>query len=233
MLKIAICDDVREDIDRLAEMLYKTGLFKKAEYCLFESGESLLRAVENGNIFDIVLLDINMPGMNGIDAGKRLTELIPYTILIYVTNYPEYAIQAFDTNAYHYVLKSESDEKFFEVLSKAKVRYLKRKKSHLVRTKGGATHLLLDEIKYVEYCDKHLRYRTANGTYSERGQIGELAEELEEFGFIYVHQGYLVNSKWIRAIKKDTVELTDGTELMMSMKRRSRVIERYNLLNKA
>lgn len=231
-MKIAICDDVKEDLDKIEEIIKETRLFKAAECLRFDSGEALLREVEKGEYFDFILLDINMPGINGIETGKQITEIIPSTILIFVTGYIEYALDAFDCNAYHYILKSESYEKFFDVLSKAKARWLSRKKRYSVRTKGGVTYILLEDIKYVEYVDKHLAFHTDKGVFEERGQIGHLADKLEDFGFIRVHQGYIVNSKHVKSIQKDTVTLTDGTRVMMSMKKRGEVVRKYKSLTK-
>ena len=121
--------------------------------------------------------------------------------------------------------KEESYEKLYSVLAKAKAHCISRKISYSVRTRGGATHLLLSEIKYIEYADKHLFFYTDKGIFSERGQIGETASRLEDFGFIQVHQGFIVNSRYVRSVQRDTVILDDGTGVMMSVKRRSKVVK--------
>ena len=99
-------------------------------------------------------------------------------------------------------------------------------RSYFIKTLGGEVRVLMSEIKYIEYSQKRLTFHTVDGCYTERGQIGELANRFESFGFIYIHQGYIVNAKWVRTIKRNTVLLTDGTEVMMSLKKRKEILEK-------
>ena len=225
-VKIAICDGIKQDADVLVQRLHDTKLFINAEYSLFDCGEDILKAVSEGRLFDIVILEVKLPGIDGICVGKHLFNTSPDTVLIFVTNHPEYAINAFDCNAFNYILKSDSLDKFTDVLSKAKEHLLKVNRSYFIKTLGGEVRVLMSEIKYIEYSQKRLTFHTVDGCYTERGQIGELANRFESFGFIYIHQGYIVNAKWVRTIKRNTVLLTDGTEVMMSLKKRKEILEK-------
>ena len=146
-VKIAICDGIKQDADVLVQRLHDTKLFINAEYSLFDCGEDILKAVSEGRLFDIVILEVKLPGIDGICVGKHLFNTSPDTVLIFVTNHPEYAINAFDCNAFNYILKSDSLDRFTDVLSKAKEHLLKVNRSYFIKTLSGEVRVLMSEIK--------------------------------------------------------------------------------------
>ena len=104
-LNIAICDDEEIIREQIKELIEKTGLCPE----LFETGDGLLAA---GKQFDIVFLDIQMEGTDGIETAKRLRQRDEDTILIFITGIREYVFQAFDVAAFHYLLKPIEEDKF-------------------------------------------------------------------------------------------------------------------------
>ena len=115
-MRIAICDDEVRGRERIRTLLEKE--FSQAQRSEFDSGMKLLEAVEKGYQPDIVLLDIAMEGMNGMETAKRLRELSD-VILIFVTEVKEQVFQAFDVGAFHYLMKPVDEVKLTDVLKRA------------------------------------------------------------------------------------------------------------------
>lgn len=227
MIRIAVCDDVAEDRDSLYELIEGTELFCNTEYTSFDSGEALVDAVRGGREFDIVFLDVQMTGINGIETGKQIYALSPHTVIIFVTNYPEYAIDAFECNAFHYVLKNEKPEKFYEVISKAYKRYVKAHARYVIKSKGGPVTIRLSDLYCVEYQDKHVIFYTKNKCYKMRSTMGVIEKDLAEFGFVRVHQGYIVSLSKIQRFMKTDILLTNGQTIMLSTRKRTEIIEKH------
>lgn len=113
-MRIAICDDQREVRELFEERIRR--LYPEAELLLFSSGEQLL---DSEKAPDILLLDIQMPGKNGMDTARELRKKNKNTILIFVTALEEFVFQAFDVGAFHYLVKPFHEKKFAEVLMRA------------------------------------------------------------------------------------------------------------------
>ena len=149
-LNIAICDDekaIREQINELIEK-EKPGICPEH----YETGDSLLAAEKQ---FDIVFLDIQMDGTDGIETAKELRERDEDTILIFITAIREYVFKAFDVAAFHYLLKPIEEDKFHEVFQWAKRELEKRKKQRretiFIKTRNRSFTLEKDSILYIEY----------------------------------------------------------------------------------
>ena len=122
-MQIAVCDDEREIREMFAEKIGK--LYPKADLSLYRSGEELLSSAKEP---DIVLLDIQMPGRNGMETAKELRRTNKKVIIIFVTALDDFVFQAFDVGAFHYLVKPFHDAKFAEVLQSAVEQYEDRKK---------------------------------------------------------------------------------------------------------
>ena len=113
-MKIAVCDDEKEIRDMFAEKIGK--LCPEADLWLYQSGEELLLSEKEP---DILLLDIQMPGKNGMETAKELRRKNKRAIIIFVTALDDFVFQAFDVGAFHYLVKPFDDRKFAEVLQNA------------------------------------------------------------------------------------------------------------------
>ena len=123
-MKIAICDDEVRGRERIRTLLQKE--FSQAQTCEFDSGMELIKNVEKGYQPDIVLLDIAMEGMDGMQTARRLKELSD-AILIFVTGVKEQVFEAFDVGAFHYLMKPVDQDKMTDVLKRAVQEVEKRK----------------------------------------------------------------------------------------------------------
>lgn len=162
MLNIAICDDearqVQQTVNLVREYLREHPELP-GQIHAFHRGQELLCQVEERGGFDLYLLDIIMPELDGIRTGHRLRELGDGGEIIYLTASPDYAIDSYSIHAFFYLLKPLDRGRLFEVLDAA-VQKLdsRRSKAVLVTTRDGPRRILLDQILYVERAGRGLRY---------------------------------------------------------------------------
>ena len=226
-MKIVFCDDEIEYTRLLSDRIRQYEGFSGAQVCLFSSGNELWRSVESGNFYDMFFLDIDMPGIDGLELGKRLNAACPKSIIIFVTNHEKYAIDAFDCDACGYLLKSCDDKKFSDTIEKALKRYRSINKNIYLDTETGSVAIPIDSILHVEYAGRQCRYYTDKGTYSIRRALTTALKELEEFGFIRIHQYRIVNLAKIRVIQKSSIQLTDDSTIELSRYRHNEVLQKY------
>ena len=167
MLSIAICDDEAEYVQQTVNFVREYLDHHPAEsgqIHAFQRGQELLYQVEETGGFDLYLLDIIMPGLNGIQTGQQLRELGNGGEIVYLTTSPDYAIDSYSVRAFFYLLKPIEKERLFAVLDAAveKLRD-RRQKAALVTTKDGPRRVLLDQILYVERVGRGLRYYCSCG----------------------------------------------------------------------
>ena len=167
MLTIAICDDDAGCLSAYAGMLraylrQRPALSGQVE--TFAGGQALLEAARRRGGFDLYLLDIVMPGLDGIRTGAGLRALGGGEI-IYLTVSNDYAADSYEVGAFFYLLKPVREEKLFQVLDRAVERCAQRSREGVVvATRSGAQHLLLDQILYVERVGRIMRYYCTGGT---------------------------------------------------------------------
>lgn len=168
MLRIAICDDEPQYVQQIKNFV-QDYLHVHPELSgqidSFSLGRELLYQAEESGGFDLYLLDIIMPGLNGIQTGRQLRQLGDGGEIIYLTTSPDYAVDSYSVRAFFYLLKPLEKGRLFEVLDAA-VKKLddRRSKAVLIATRDGPRRLLLDQILYVERVGRSLRYFCSGGT---------------------------------------------------------------------
>ena len=152
-MRIAVCDDEKESRELLGSKAGK--MYPDAEILLYGSGDELLAA--NAPDVDILFLDIQMTGQDGMETARELRRSDRDVILIFVTALEEYVFQAFDVGAFHYLVKPIGDEKFEEVLRKAVMQLAdglkkdtKQEKYLMINSHGVHTNVQIDSIVYAE-----------------------------------------------------------------------------------
>ena len=234
-MQIAVCDDEKEIRDMFAEKIGK--LYPKAGLSLYRSGEELLLSDKEP---DILLLDIQMPGKNGMETAKELRRKNKKVIIIFVTALDDFVFQAFDVGAFHYLVKPFDDVKFAEVLRNAVGRYEDRKKLEGAGRRGempslmitsGGKHITvnLEDIVYAEVFDRKVILHTMDADIEYYGKMKELEEKAGD-EFYRTHRSFLVNFDFIRKYDATTVYLKKGQVLMAKRKYQEFVKQylRYN-----
>lgn len=219
-MQIAICDDEKEIRDILADKVKKQ--YPEATLSFYTSGEELLRAKVRP---DILFLDIQMPGKDGMQTARELRKSNEKTILIFVTAIEEYVFQAFDVGAFHYLVKPFTDEKFETVLQHAvkqhqKIKSLLQKKHMpqeekyiMVKSKGIHTKVLWNDIIYAEVFNRKIIIHATDRDIEYYGKLKDLEKQLGE-DFFRPHRAYLIHFKYVIKYNASTIYLEKGTALM-------------------
>ena len=168
-----------------------------------------------------------MPHLDGIEVGKRLRRENKDVIIIFLTSHPEFALDAYECEAFHYLLKPCSMNKLVDVLNRALSRIGILHRYHVIKTKNGSVKLPLSDIYYIECLDRHIIYHMKDGDVTTRDKLSSVYESLRPFGFCRVHQGFVVNMDKIVGIEKDSVLLSDGRSVMMSVRKKTEVSLAY------
>ena len=224
-LNIAICDDekvIREQIKELAE---------KEMPCvcdgLYETGDALLAA---GKQFDIVFLDIQMEGTDGIETAKRLRQRDEDTILIFITGIREYVFEAFDVAAFHYLLKPIEVDKFREVFRRAgrelEKRKSKRRETVFIKTRNRSFSLEKDSILYIESRGKKVEIHTTGETIEAYASMNEMEGQLG-CGFFRCHRGYLVNMAYVAEYDSGSITLNSGEYVYLAKEKYGEFVKAY------
>lgn len=222
-MDIAVVDDKKVMREYLCELIKKQ--MPESQIESYARGEELL---ESGKRFDIVFLDIQMDGMNGIEAAGSLRKKQEEVVLIFITGIREYVFDAFDLYAFQYLLKPVEEKKFAEVLERA-VREAGRKKEKrelFIKTRN----LTLDQadILYIESRGKKVEIHTVRE--KESIQIYAAMEELEgQLGkdFYRCHRAYLVNMSHITEYGSDSILLTNGAKVYLAKKKYGEFVKAY------
>ena len=202
-LCFAICEDETYFASRLREMLLsyfqEQGL--EAEICLFASGEELIRS---GRRPDVVLMDIKLPGRNGLEIVERLQRAGADSPVIFITAYKEYVFRAFDLEAAHYILKPVRKEKLYQALDRA-LRRIKAEEGKTIWIAQGsrAFRLRFREILYCEVFDHETFIYTAS----------------ERFRFFRCHRSYLVNMDCVTEKGAGFAVVAGGGKVLVSKRR--------------
>ena len=218
-MRIAICDDEKEIRELLAEKTAE--LYPEADIALMSSGGELLSAEEKA---DILLLDIQMQGMNGMQTARELRGQDKEVIIIFVTALSDFVFQAFDVGAFHYLVKPFDDGKVAEVLQNAVGQFEDRKRisdsgnkrdvPSLVITTGGE-HITVGimDIVYAEVFDRKIILHTMDADIEYYGKMKELEQKAGE-EFYRTHRSFLVNFGFVRKYDAATVWLEKGQALI-------------------
>lgn len=218
-MQIAICDDEKEIREMLAAKIRQ--LYPKAALAFYPSGQALLLSDHHP---DILLLDIQMAGKNGMETAREFRRTHKNTILIFITALEEYVFQAFDVGAFHYLVKPFEDKKFEEILRNA-VRELEDRKTRKTENPGKETSSLMimaggkhitvntEEIIYGEVFNRKVILHTIHEDIEYYGKMKELQEKVGE-DFYRPHRAYLVNFNYIRKYDATTIYLERGQALM-------------------
>lgn len=213
-LNIAICDDEQNQIEYLKEIL-QTWLGRTrhiAEISAFPSAEAFLFEYSENQNFDVLLLDIEMSGMNGVELARKLRKQTDALQIIFVTGYDEYISDGYDVAALHYLMKPLKEEKLLAVLERAVKLIADREKTLLLNVTGSVVKCPLDQIVYIEAQQNYVVIHTQKENYRVKRTLSSVEEELGG-GFFRTGRSYIVGLRYVSKISKTEIIMDDGTAI--------------------
>ncbi len=225
MYKIAILEDTPEEAEAIRSALTRYASEHKLPFSLrfYPEGGAFL---EDGLDFDLVLMDIEMPGLDGMATARKLRERDEDTCLIFVTKLYQYAIEGYSVRAMDFVVKPVTPEKLAPKLERA-LRQIDRQRSSRIVVQTGESTLWLDaaELLYVEVMNHTLYYHTKSGRFSAYGTIKDCEQKLAPLGFARCSNSFLVNLRHVNAVSGGEV-LVGGDRLPIGRTKRREFLQR-------
>ena len=218
-MKTAIVDDKSESRNFIAELVNKFFQEKEQEYSvkLYESPMDLLLDLDQGKYFDLYLLDVEMPVINGIQLAREIRKYYFDPFIIYITDHVEYSPEAFEVNAFRYIPKIRLQEKLSEALAMLLSKYDNKKQSSYVIHHYLDTDILqCKNIYYVKKEGKYVIFCHTDGESRERTTFKEVLQQLPQEEFIEIGRGYAVNICHVMCLRKREVYLRNGEVLPAS-----------------
>ena len=217
-MKIAICDDEKSEQKLLCKYVteWASGRGDTAEIRCFDSAESFLFSWEDEKDYQVLILDIEMGDMNGMELARKIRETDAEIPILFVTGYGEYMQSGYDVSALHYLLKPVNKGKFFSVLDRLP-REQKEADKIFFQTEEGNVSLPLQEIWYVEAEGHRCMLHTQNTILALRESISSVERRMADYpSVIKCHRSYLVNLQHVSVVLKEELVLDDRKKVPLS-----------------
>ena len=220
MIRIAICDDEPDSILRNKEILQAcTGRMKCiVDMITYTNGEMLLSDIlEDDFFYDLILLDIEMPNISGMDIVQSIKPRLPNVRVIFITSHIKYAIDSFELSIFRYVPKDDLEKRLTYAVSDAlKLIMLENHKNYLVVTANRMEKVSFQDILYIQREGKNSAITTFHGVIKVRKSLQNVLEELDAEEFIFIERGCIVNLIQVTQIKNSMIYLKNQIELPIS-----------------
>ena len=208
MIRVAIVEDEAEIREQLMGYVQRyTRQYGTAfEVKTFADGLEILEDYRPA--YDLILLDIEMKHLDGMETARRIRELGPDVMLVFITNMAQYAIKGYAVGALDYVLKPVPYFAFSQQLQKVEAQLRRRTRHYLaVPVEGGLRRLDTSRIYYIESEGHRVHFYTEEGDFAAPGALKALEEKLADRPFARCNSGYLVNLAQVQAVQQNTVEV--------------------------
>jgi DNA-binding LytR/AlgR family response regulator len=227
MIHVAIVDDEEEQLEATKALLlrYEKEHDTALRITTFSDAVSFLDPYKGD--YDIVILDVKMPYLNGIDAARKLREMDEGVILFFLTTMEQYAIRGYEVAAMDYLIKPINYFDFALRFARAVKKIDKaEEKSLILKTEAGIVKVFPNQIYYVEVSGHYCLYHTATGNYRQYYSIRKLEQELREENFALCNSFLLVNLSRVERIDGMSV-FVHGDELQISHPKKKAFLERF------
>lgn len=225
MIRVAVVEDDELYAEQIAEYLkrYEQETGVGIGITRFSDGDGIVDHYKPE--YDLILMDIQMPFLDGMTAAEKIRETDKRVVIIFITNMKDYAVRGYTVDAFDYVVKPISYFSFSERLSRA-VRKLSARPSKPVTLpiRGGFARVDLADITYVESQGHTMIYHTVSGDYEGPGQMNEIEDVLVGEGFFRGSRSFLINLAHVESVQDGAVTVR-GKKLALSRGRRGPFIE--------
>ncbi len=216
-LKITICDDDPKQIEYLTSLVtsWRSGNSHTCVIDSFPSSEAFLFDYAEDRNLDILLLDIEMGTMNGVDLAKTIRQTNDTVQIVFITGFPDFIAEGYEVSALHYLMKPVSEEKLHAVLDKAAANMAKSEKRLCVTYDRQTDFIPLSQITYIEAQKQYVEIHTSYALYRMKSSLTDVETQLDEY-FFKCQRSFIVNLRYVTRIKNDCVVLKNGVEVPIS-----------------
>lgn len=229
-MKIAICDDEIQFKKDICFLLEKWARERNRELHIyqFDNGDDLLSAQQK-ECMDLIILDVVMPLVNGIDVARELRSLNQMVPIIFLTSSKEFAVESYEVKAFYYLMKPVMEKKFFSVLDDFVKKMEKPKDFFMARTICGFCKIYVSEVEYLEAQNKQVLIYLIDGKVLEVKELFSKCEEVFSIdkGFFKCHRSYIVNMNRVEQFTKVQVFISNGAVVPISRNRYAAFKEVY------
>lgn len=220
-MKIAIVEDDVYAAKSLAEYIKRYGKENEVDFVVlhFSTAEKFLEKFRIGE-YSIIFLDIDLPGISGMDVAESLREIDRLVPLIFVTKMSQYAQRGYSVNALEFILKPIGYPEFSIKMKKAvTVARSVERRDFMIPLSNGFCRISTDKLIYVEVAGHRLRYVLTDGVKETRGSLTDVEKRLKHSGFLRCNSCYLVNARFIDSVRGNDLIIA-GYELTISKPKR-------------
>ena len=219
MITIAVCDDSKNMVGNMKKIMeeYREATGVELRVFTFYSGEELL--AEYNCKFDILFLDIKMPGIDGIQVAEKIRQKDQKVIIIFLTSLVQHALDGYKVNAANYLLKP---------ITKNRLKIeLDRWTSYItVHNDNGNYKILLKSISYIETYNRNLIIHTDQGNIICYWKLREMEDKIGQYGFVRNHSSFIVNLLYVSNIEKMEIKLTTGERIPIGKSKKKEFMTR-------
>ncbi len=232
-MTIIMCDDDRNDLRMLRANVERFGEKHAVDLSIIELNElrnvAQIEALLEKQEVDAVFLDIDMPYISGDDVAEALVEKYPNLCIIFFTNREEMVFDVIRFKPYRFIKKQDT-AKIEDVMNTLVQR--SEQEGHILIEKGKAelVKVHVREILYIEAVNHQIVYHMQEEQIISRGSITKLAKEFGKFGFVRVHMGCLVNIRHIKYVDKKSIQMNDGTCIVLGGKYKEDLMKNYKIM---
>lgn len=224
---IGICDDNPLTLKKIGE--YIDTINKKKTYTLearyYKSGEELL--LEYTNQYKLLLLDIEMKELNGIETARKIREKDKEVKIIFITNFLQYATEGYKVNAYRYLLKPISYQVFVKEIDSVLEEIDKSCKEIFIKSKNKSYKMKLNDLIFIESYGHYIIYHMKEEKISVRSSLKLLNKELSDYYFFQVHKSYIINLSYVSSYNYQSVTMETGESIPISKYRYQEFKKKY------
>lgn len=212
-LSIAICDDLIEERIHLAKLIqaYCKKCALSPQIHLFSSGEELLEAFTQPGLFQIIFLDIYMPGMSGVDTAKKIRAMDSSVFLLFTTTSQDHGMDSFQVQASDYLVKPIQAEGVAQAIDWCLEHMPKPLRQLAVLVEGEQRTFPLAVIQYIDVYGHQSRIHTNQELIVTRRGLDDLEAAIDSPDFLRCHRSYLVNMNYIQGMEGNDFRMSDGS----------------------
>ena len=227
LVNIVICENDKNDQEfvkaKVVEILDDLNI--EYEIKVYNSGDDLLKGYDKYT--DIILLDIQMDGLDGMETARKIREFDDNVEIIFITSFVEYALEGYEVNAYRYLLKPVKDENLRTSLINGLNDRNFVKRSIVIKEGDTRIKISLKDIMYIEVQGNDITVHTLKDTYRTKGTMSNFETEINSNMFVRCHKSYLVNLEYIKSIKRYTSILVNDEEVPLSRNKYKEIKDRF------